>query len=143
LPTNYNIMEFHHFGLAVYNFEPALGFYQRLGYHISDRVTDPLQNVELIMCTSCQQPAVELIKPLNEDAPIHAFLKKNQEMIYHSCYRVDSIDLALKNYFNGMRVIKVSKPKPAILFNHSPVGFYFVKGIGLVELLEKPLTENE
>jgi hypothetical protein len=41
-----------------------------------------------------------------------------------------------------MRVIQVSPPKPAVLFDHSPVGFYFVKGIGLVELLEKSAIAN-
>lgn len=133
-------MNFHHLGLAVFSFEPALGFFKRLSYRISDRVSDPLQNVELILCTSPVQPDVELIRPVNDLSPVFPFLKRNQEMIYHSCYQVDSIEKALKENFKGMRLLPVSPPKPAILFDNYPVAFYFVKGLGLVELLEKPCS---
>ena len=131
-------MKFHHFGMAVYAFEPALGFFKRLGYSATDPVTDPLQDVELIMCKSEHQPDVELIRPLSESSPVSDFLKKNQEMIYHPCYQVTEIEEALKTNFRGMRVLRVSPPKPAILFDKYPVAFFFVKGIGLIELLEKP-----
>ncbi len=131
-------MKFHHFGLAVHEFGPALGFFKNLGYSATKPVTDPLQHVELIMCRSDQQPDVELIRPLNTSSPVSSFLKKNQEMIYHPCYQVNNIEEALQTQFHGMRVLNVSPPKPATLFGNCPVAFYFVKGIGLVELLEKP-----
>ncbi len=131
-------MKFHHFGLAVHEFEPALGFFKNLGYTASKPVTDPLQDVELIMCTSDLQPDVELIRPLSESSPVSSFLEKNQEMIYHPCYQVKNIEEALKTNFPGMRVLKVSPPKPATLFGNHPVAFFYVKGIGLIELLEKP-----
>ncbi len=131
-------MKFHHFGLAVHEFEPALGFFKNLGYSATEPVSDPLQDVELIMCRSDLQPDVELIRPLSKSSPVSSFLKKNQEMIYHPCYQVKNIAEALKTNFRGMRVMPVSPPKPATLFGNHPVAFYFVKGIGLVELLEKP-----
>ncbi|MDX9943116.1 MAG: VOC family protein [Bacteroidales bacterium] len=129
-------MEFHHFGLAVFDFEPAAGFFKRLGYRIGFPVADPLQNVELVMCTSDNQPGVELIKALNEESPVWPFLRKNNEMIYHACYRVKNIQQAMQEQFNGLRVITISPPKPAIMFLGGTVAFYFVKGIGLIELLE-------
>jgi len=132
-------MKFHHFGLAVFKFEPAVGFFKSLGYHCSQPLIDPLQNVELVLCTSDIQPWVELIRPVNEKSPVQNFLKKNQEMIYHCCYSVKLIDnKTVKNYFPGMKTLNISPPKPAILFENCRVAFYYVKGLGLIELLEKP-----
>ena len=129
-------MQFHHFGLAVYDFEPALSFFIKLGYSNSEKVVDELQNVELIFCSSNNQPSVELIKPINEKSPVYPFLKRNHEMIYHACYKVENIERALKEFFGGMRVILVSASKQAKLFENRRVAFYFIKGIGLIEFLE-------
>jgi hypothetical protein len=129
-------MEFHHFGLAVHQFEPALRFFKNLGYVNTEPISDPLQNVEVIMCHHITQPDVELIKPLNEDSPVSSFLKKNNEMIYHPCYRVKSIQKAIVEDLRGMRVIEISGAKPAVLFDNNPVAFYYVKGVGIIELLE-------
>lgn len=130
-------MKFNHFGLAVFNFEPAVSFFRKLGYEVSPPVSDLEQNVELVMCTAQAQPAVELIKALNEKSPVWPFLKKNNEMVYHTCYTVNNIEQAINKNLKGFRVIKLSEPKPAILFQNALVGFYYVKGIGLIELLEK------
>jgi hypothetical protein len=129
-------MEFHHFGLAVNQFEPALTFFRNLGYTATAPVTDHHQKVELIMCHHDSQPDVELIKPLHEGSPVSAFLKKNNEMIYHPCYRVASIQKTIEEDLKGMRVIKISGASPAVLFDNNPVAFFYVKGVGLIELLE-------
>lgn len=129
-------MEFHHFGLAVNQFEPALRFFKHLGYTSIGPVTDLHQKVELIMCHHVSQPDVELIKPLNEDSPVSSFLKKNNEMIYHPCYRVASIRKTIEVDLKQMRVIEISGATPAVLFDNNPVAFFYVKGLGLIELLE-------
>lgn len=128
---------FHHFGLAVKSFSKAAAFYENLGYRVPSPVFDPLQNVELILCTSEAQPAVELVKPVGDDTPVTNYLSKNNEMIYHTCYEVDEIEQDIKTLFQANRAICVSKPKPAVLFDNRLVSFYYVSNVGLIELLER------
>ena len=90
-----------------------------------------------ILCYSNKFPSVELVRSLNKNSPLENYLKKNNEIIYHVCYEVDgSIDLDTY-LFSKMKYICVSEPKPAILFDNRNVSFYYVKGIGLIEILEK------
>ena len=37
----------------------------------------------------------------------------------------------------GIRVMTVAAPKPAVLFDGKIVGFYQVKGFGLIEIVEE------
>ena len=97
---------------------------------------DPLQNVELVLCTSKIYPAVELVKPINKKSPITNYLNKNNEMIYHICYELDDIQ-ELEILFSKNRAICVSKPKPAILFDNRLVSFYYIRDVGLIEILQK------
>ncbi len=127
-------IKFHHFGLALNNFTEALKFYSNLGYNCSNTIVDNIQNVELIMCTSNYFPSVELIKPINDQSPIINYLNKNNELIYHVCYEITEMEI-LKTLFAGNRAICISKPKTAILFNNRLVSFYYIKNIGLIEIL--------
>ena len=45
--------------------------------------------------------------------------------------------ISMDKFFLHNRYICVSKPKPAKLFNSRKVSFYYVKNLGLVEILEK------
>lgn len=130
-------IRFHHYGLAVSDFSAALKFHTNLGYTCGKSVVDNLQKVELIMCDMDGFPSVELVKPINDESPINNYLKKNPEIIYHVCYEVDDATTDVKKLFSENRAICVSKPKPAILFNNRNVSFYYIKNVGLVEILEK------
>lgn len=130
-----SLVKFHHFGLAVKKFSEALKFYKYLGYNFTKPIYDPLQDVELILCTSNNQPSLELVKPSNEKSPISSYLKKNNEIIYHICYEIDNT-FEINNLFSESRTICVSKPKPSILFDNRLVSFYYIKNVGLVELLQ-------
>jgi len=129
-------IRFHHFGLAVTGFERAITFHKNLGYTIEDPIIDEIQNVRIIMCRSTKFPDVELITPINELSPVNNYLKKSSEIIYHVCYEVDSIKNDLKYIIAGCKSYCVSKPKPAILFNNRNVTFYYIIGVGLIEVLE-------
>ena len=132
-----NYIKFHHFGLAVREFSKTVNFYKNLGYKCIGPIIDQTQNVELILCTSNLHPAVELIKPINDNSPIINILNKHNEMIYHVCYEVDNIENDKNILFANCREICVSKPKPAILFDNRLVSFYYVNDVGLIELLQK------
>ena len=128
---------FHHFALALKDFEAALLFYKNLRYTCTDPIVDTLQNVELILCTSNTFPTIELVKPINEQSPITNYLRKNNEILYHMCYEVSNPELDIKTLFACSRAICVSKPKPAILFENRLVSFYYINNVGLVEILQK------
>ena len=130
-------IRFHHFGLAVKDFANAIKFYTNLGFKCSQPIIDELQKVELILCTSNQFPAVELIKPLSNESPIFSFFKNNNEIIYHTCYEIDNSGNNLEILFNKNREICISKPKPAILFNDRLVSFYYLPDVGIIEILNK------
>lgn len=130
-------IRFNHFGLAVKQFDKAILFYENLGYNCSQPVIDPLQNVELVLCTSEKYPTVELVKPINDKSPVINYLNKNNEIIYHICYEVDDIENDLRKLFSKSKTICVSKPTPAILFDNRLVSFYYINNVGLIELLQK------
>lgn len=132
-----NFIKFHHFGLALKEFEVALRFYRNLDYDVSKPIVDRIQNVELIMCTSKIFPSVELIKPINKKSPINNYLSKNNEIIYHTCYEIEDHKKGLEKLFLKNRAICISKPKPAILFDGRLVSFYYIKDVGIIEILQK------
>ena len=130
-------IEFHHFGLAVNDFKDASKFYTNLGYQVTTPIIDPLQNVELAMCTLQGAPSVELVRPVDDQSPIVNLLKKNGEMIYHTCYELEDVERDLKVLFAENRALCVVEPKSAILFDNREVSFYYVNNVGLVEVLQK------
>jgi hypothetical protein len=134
---NVSELQFHHLGLAVKSPQQARLFLQGLGYTIGEVVYDPLQKVNLIYCVSETQPHVELIFPADEPGPLGDMLKSRDSLIYHICYSVKCISKALTSLKEtGLRVMPVADPQPACLFNNANVGFYYVRGFGLIELVE-------
>ncbi len=133
----YEIADFHHFGLAVKDFEKPIRFYSSIGYNCSEPIIDDLQRVELVMCTSEHFPNVELVKPIDDQSPVKNYLKNSNEVIYHTCFEVESIKKTLEIIKSESRVILISKPKQAILFNNRCVSFYYIQNVGLFEFLVK------
>ena len=130
-------LSFHHFGLAVSKPEKAINFLQNMGYKIGEQVFDELQNVNLIMCSGNEMPDVELIFPADTKGPLDKMLTDRNEMIYHICYSTSSIKEAVEQMREaGIRLMLMSPPKPAILFDNHLVSFYQAVGFGLIEFLE-------
>jgi methylmalonyl-CoA/ethylmalonyl-CoA epimerase len=131
-------LTFNHMGIAVSDFDKSLKFYSLLGYQKMHPVIirDKLQGVDLIMLTHDSLPNIELVRPYSEKSPVNNYLKEHDTEIYHLCYEVESFDNVLKELKKNLRVINVSEPKPAILFDNRLVAFYFIKGVGLIELLK-------
>ena len=132
-------LKFHHFGLAVKAPECSRMLLTTLGYSIEEPVYDDNQKVWVQMCVSQSLPDVEIIYSIDSGGPLHNYLRSAEEVIYHLCFEVDSIELAL-NVFrsSGNRVLRVAAAKPAPLFGGRQVAFYHVQGLGLVEILEGP-----
>lgn len=131
-------LRFHHFGLAVRQPSRALAVVRGLGYSCGEPIHDPLQEVVLTWCEHPVMPAIELVSPSDEPGPLDNILSGNSELLYHLCYSSNSISesvTAIKA--DGIRVLPVAKPKPAVLFGGKQVGFYQLRGFGLIEIVEE------
>lgn len=138
-------LTFHHLGLATAMPAEAAKFLAAQGYDLGEAVFDPLQRVNLRMCTHARpdMPAVELITPSGEPGPIDNLLARHQEgLVYHCCYETGDLDGALQALAAaGVRLRRVSPPQPAVLFALRRVSFHQVLGVGLIEILE-PLGQE-
>ncbi len=128
---------FHHLGLASRRPELTLKLLQGMGYSVTGQVYDPLQNVYLRLCMHPSMPTLELVAPADGAGPLDKILSTAGESLYHLCYETADPDGSVEDLkAAGHRVICMSPPKPAVLFNGRRVSFYLVKGLGLIELLE-------
>jgi len=134
---NYGLT-FHHLGLAVSDVPAALKVLRGLGFECGEEIHDPLQEVRLVWCQHATMPAVELVAPTEAPGPIDNILEYSSELIYHTCYEAANIEesvSAIKG--DGIRVLPVASPKPAVLFGGRRVGFYQLRGFGLIEIVEE------
>ena len=131
-------LRFDHLGLAVRYADKAVRFLRGLGYSIGESVFDAEQNVNLIMCTHDRMPAVEVISPGSAPGLVDNLVNRfSSGIVYHTCYVTDSVEASVAAIRRaGIRVIPVSSPKPAVLFEGKPVSFHIVTGMGLVEMIE-------
>tara|TARA_Y200000002_G_scaffold316418_1_gene274732 strand:+ start:1855 stop:2274 length:420 start_codon:yes stop_codon:yes gene_type:complete len=131
-----DIIKFHHYGVATNSFIQPIKFHKNLGYKCTDTTRDNKQLVDLVFCVSEFMPSVELVKPFDERSPINGYINKNQSIIYHACYETSLQKDNIEEIFEGMNYINVVEPVPAILFNNRLVAFYYVKDLGLIEILD-------
>lgn len=136
LDSNTYRLQFHHFGLAVRKPERAINFLADLSYQIGPRLYDDLQNVNLIMCGHLSMPDVELIYPTDSPGPLDKWLADHAQVIYHLCYTSENLEWTLTHLREKHRVLTISPPKPAILFEYRKVSFYQIQGFGMIEILE-------
>lgn len=134
---NYGLT-FDHFGLAVRDMTASIKLLDGLGYSCGEQIYDPLQEVLLVWCQHDTMPAVELVSSTDRPGPLDNILTQNSESIYHLCYSSSSIEKSIDAIkLDGIRVMPVSDPKPAVLFGGQSVGFYLLRGLGLIEIVEE------
>jgi len=131
-------LRFHHFGLAARNPEQAAKFVQLAGYECGPSTFDPLQNVFLQWCEKQGAPSIEIVSPASPDGPLVNILASQTTSFYHLCYEIELDIKSMVESFRaqGMRVVTVIPPTPAVIFESRRVSFHMVYGFGLIELLE-------
>jgi methylmalonyl-CoA/ethylmalonyl-CoA epimerase len=136
-PANSLHLRFHHFGLATSRPDAATALLRSLGYAIGTPVHDPLQHVDLVMCTSAAMPDVEIVYGDDPRSPIAKYLRLSSGLFYHQCFTTGNLAASLASLKGaGHRLACVAPRKPAVLFGGRMVSFYYVPGYGLIELLE-------
>jgi methylmalonyl-CoA/ethylmalonyl-CoA epimerase len=132
-------LTFHHFGLAAIKIDDARKLLAGMGYRCGGDVYDPLQEVTLVWCEHNTMPAVEIVAPTDKSGPLDTILAESSASVYHLCFQATNIETSVNAIKGaGIRVIPVVPPKPAVLFGGKSVGFYQVKGFGLIEIVEVP-----
>ena len=91
-------LAFHHHGLAVRRDDDALTMLGLLGYTSSPVVHDPLLKVDLRLCTHPAMPAVEIVMAGEGGGPVDAILRRNDQLLYHTCYEVADRALVLEAF---------------------------------------------
>ena len=132
-------LKFHHFGLATENIEKSKKNLEYFGYRFSKTIADKNQKVNLSFGVMNAFPSIELvgINKKFKHNPLSNFLKKYYSNIYHICFEITDIEnFDFKNFIDKFKFICVSKATPAILFKNRKVSFYYIKNIGLIEILE-------
>ena len=130
-------MKFHHIGLAVKNIQATAAVYVGGGYKRSERIFDPVQNVNICWLTKEGMPVIELLEPVDETSPVSKTLEKNGVTPYHTCYIVEDIEQAVRD-LRKLKYVAVSKPVGAVAIHGRKVCFLFNKNVGLIDLLEAP-----
>jgi len=129
-------MKFHHFGLLSSNPQGSCQVLVNLGYDVSGPIEDPLQKVRAWWGSHSTLPCVEIISPTETTGAVSNLAKKIQQGVYHVCFEVSDAQAFIDQVGGSSRVLLVSPPKPAVLFQNRLISFYFVDSFGLVELLE-------
>jgi hypothetical protein len=130
-------LAFHHLGLAVASPEGAFRYLASLGYTAGNSAFDPIQRVNLAMRHHPLMPDVEVIWPGDGPTPIDKLIKQSGSMIYHLCYACPNAKLALDALVaSDVEIIPVGPSAPAVLFGGKTISFHYVRGFGLIELLE-------
>lgn len=128
-------MKFHHIGIACYDIEVSKIFYENMGYKASDRIIDPIQDIEICFLHKNGQPLIELLAPLDENSPVNRTLSANGVSPYHICYSVSDITLSIKQ-LRREKFVQVGREAKACAMNDALVCFLFRKDVGLIELVE-------
>lgn len=130
---------FHHFGLAAVDPVKAAEFAVRLGYSCGPEIFDPLQDVRLRWCEHALSPSLEIVSPASPAGPLKRILLDQPSSFYHLCYEISNDTATALDVLrvDGVRVVTVVAPLPAVLFDGRLVSFHIVHGFGLLELLEQ------
>lgn len=130
-------LKIHHLGAAVKSIETAAAVYRENGYRVSEKIFDPLQNVNICFAEKSGEPAVELVEPAGENSPVFNLVKKTDDVpeVYHICYAVENIEKSISE-LRRERWLLVKPPQIAVACGNAKVAFLYSKEAGLVELLE-------
>ena len=129
-------MLFHHFGLATNNRKKSEEFLIKTGYKKQSSFLEKKQKVKLSFFKSRGKPTIEVITPLSKKSPINSYLKKFDAMFYHMCFEVNK-KLNVKKFCSEYAALCIIAPYKSSVFKGKKISFYYVKYIGLIEIISK------
>ncbi len=139
------IGKLNHVGVATPSIEGSWRLYREMlgATDISERRALPEQGV-WVSFVNLPNAQIELIEPLGEDSPLHAFLAKNPRGgQHHVCFEVEDIVVA-RDELRAKGAAILGTGEPRIGAHGVPVIFVHPKDMGgvLVELMQTPARAN-
>jgi methylmalonyl-CoA/ethylmalonyl-CoA epimerase len=134
-------MRFHHIGYAVKDIRSYLDDFLIPLFSpasVSHPVPDPVQQVTVCFAEMQGGTVIELVEPLGKN-PLNSVIGTSRGGLYHLCYEVDDIDIALER-FRSKRCLPLGKPIPATAFDGRRIVFLLTPQRDLIELVERPTT---
>lgn len=129
-------LSFHHIGYAVKDIDATAQFYLKTGWTKSDTILDPIQNTYIAFLYRTGFPTIELVAPVDEQAPICNILKKSGVGTYHVCYSVPDIEKAVME-LRTQRFMPLFEPVGAVAINNQRICYMMHPQVGLIELVEE------
>ena len=123
----------NHIGIAVPNMEQSKEKYLKNGYRIVRESYDEYFLTDLCLIQKGNE-VLELIYTDNPKSKVYELCLKNEEVIYHKCYEVNSIDETIKE-LKVEKYILISDIVYSKLLSGN-VCFLYSKEYGVIELLE-------
>jgi len=128
--------KFHHYGLLVRDIEESIKRFQLYGYTLIIKDSDPLQKANLAILENTDS-RIELVSPHESNSSLKNLLNNKKDTGYHLCYSVDSTE-KYESFMkeHGAIIKKITKTKPAKIFNNKMVTFYYIDSTGIIEIFE-------
>ena len=127
-----------HVGIAVRSIDAALPLWKdALGAKVGDRETIPSQEVTVLFLETGES-CTELLEPPGENTPIQRFIEKRGEGLHHIAYRVEDLEMVMKNLDNAGSRLLYPEPRPGS--HQTRINFIHPSSTGgiLIELVEYP-----
>lgn len=132
-------MKLHHIGYAVGDIETSERGFAALGFKRDGAPTeDERRNVRILFMSSLDGTIIELVEPLNENAPVVGSLATQRGVAhpYHLCYTVADIEKCVAD-LKREGFVPISDIAPAPAIGSHDVCFLLSKNVGLIELVEE------
>jgi len=132
-------LKFHHLGMATDNLKLSMNLLKKAGYKIDKIRFNKNYNVKNALCSSKNQPSIEIVSKVKGKSPIDGILKKHKSSIYHICYITKNLKKTLKKLKKSkIDVIKITDSYLSP-FEGVDASFFFIRGIGIVEIMDQNL----
>jgi len=125
----------HHIGVATNDIEATAELYRKMGYEVTETVTDENQHVYVKFCELGGGVKVELVGLIDEKSPISKLLKISGTSTYHICYVVNNLDEAVAE-LRDQGYIPTTRRMPSTIGGRDVIFLYHTKNC-LIELIEK------
>jgi methylmalonyl-CoA/ethylmalonyl-CoA epimerase len=128
-------MTIDHIGYAVKSMEKAQKAMEQMGYSFTPPLDDTARHVRLAF-GEMDGYRVELVAPLDDEAPVAPYLSRIGPTPYHICYRSSRIEEEIAELQE--KRFKVTVPlAPAVAFGGKRVVFMYSLSLGLIEIVEE------
>jgi methylmalonyl-CoA/ethylmalonyl-CoA epimerase len=126
---------FHHIGVVTDSIVKTSEYYKEAGYEATEKIFDPIQNVNICFLNKAANPGIELIEPISNLSPVSDTLRKVGVSPYHFCYEVGDIYKAIQ-CLRKKKFVMLFKPVVAEALQNRLICFLYNKEVGLIELIQ-------